>query len=57
MASSRRIPALFSISHMGFAAWYGEFTKVSGSLDLNPKSLGDPYPGRFDLDQQRQAQW
>jgi polyisoprenoid-binding protein YceI len=31
---------LFSISHMGFTTWYGEFTKVSGSLDLNPKSVG-----------------
>ena len=28
---------LFSISHMGFTTWYGEFTKVSGSLDLNRK--------------------
>jgi len=31
---------LFSISHMGFTTWYGEFTKVSGNLDLNPKSVG-----------------
>ena len=31
---------LFSISHMGFTTWYGEFTKVSGSLDLNPKAVG-----------------
>ena|ERR1700760_2050997 len=28
---------LFSVSHMGFTTWYGEFTGVSGSLDLDPK--------------------
>ena len=53
---------LFSISHMGFTTWYGEFTKVSGSLDLNPKSVGKStleihIPVEFDLDQQRQARW
>ena len=31
---------LFSVSHMGFTTWYGEFTGVSGSLNLNPKSAG-----------------
>ncbi len=30
---------LFSVSHMGFTTWYGEFTNVSGSLTLNPKAL------------------
>jgi len=30
---------LFSVSHMGFTTWYGEFTNVSGSLNLAPKSL------------------
>jgi len=28
---------LFSVSHMGFTTWYGEFTNVSGSLALDPK--------------------
>jgi polyisoprenoid-binding protein YceI len=31
---------LFSLDHLGFTTWYGEFTKVSGSLDLNPKAVG-----------------
>lgn len=30
---------LFGVSHMGFTTWYGEFTKVSGSLDLTPKAV------------------
>jgi polyisoprenoid-binding protein YceI len=30
---------LFSLSHMGFTTWYGEFTHVSGTLTLNPKAL------------------
>jgi polyisoprenoid-binding protein YceI len=29
---------LFSVSHMGFTTWYGEFTNVSGKLDLDPKA-------------------
>ena len=29
---------LFSVSHLGFTTWYGEFTNVSGNLDLNPKA-------------------
>jgi polyisoprenoid-binding protein YceI len=29
---------LFSVSHMGFTTWYGEFTGVSGNLNLNPKA-------------------
>jgi len=32
---------LFSVSHMGFTTWYGEFTKVSGTLDLKPKAVGE----------------
>jgi polyisoprenoid-binding protein YceI len=28
---------LFSVSHLGFTTWYGEFTSVSGSLNLDPK--------------------
>ena len=27
---------LFSVSHLGFTTWYGEFTNVSGSLNLDP---------------------
>jgi len=30
---------LFSVSHMGFTTWYGEFSNVSGSLTLAPKSI------------------
>jgi polyisoprenoid-binding protein YceI len=30
---------LFSVSHLGFTTWYGEFTSVSGSLALTPKSV------------------
>ncbi|VFU09432.1 YceI family protein [Methylocella tundrae] len=29
---------LFSVSHMGFTTWYGEFTNVTGTLDLDPKA-------------------
>ena len=31
---------LFSVSHMGFTTYYGEFPNVSGSLDLKPKAIG-----------------
>lgn len=31
---------LFSVSHLGFTTWYGEFSNVSGSLDLDPKAVG-----------------
>jgi polyisoprenoid-binding protein YceI len=30
---------LFSVSHLGFTTWYGEFTKVSGTLNLMPKDV------------------
>jgi polyisoprenoid-binding protein YceI len=30
---------LFSVSHMGFTNFYGEFPKVSGSLELKPKDV------------------
>lgn len=30
---------LFGVSHMGFSTWYGEFTNVSGTLKLEPKSV------------------
>ncbi len=29
---------LFSVSHMGFTTWYGQFTNVSGKLDLDPRA-------------------
>jgi polyisoprenoid-binding protein YceI len=29
---------LFSVSHMGFTTWYGEFTGASGSLTIDPKN-------------------
>ncbi len=32
---------LFAISHLGFTTWYGEFTHVSGSLNLTPKSVAN----------------
>jgi polyisoprenoid-binding protein YceI len=31
---------LFSVDHLGFTTWYGEFTKVTGSLNLSPKDVG-----------------
>ncbi len=31
---------LFAVSHMGFTTWYGEFTHVSGTLNLTPRSVG-----------------
>ena len=30
---------LFAVSHMGFTTWYGQFTNVSGTLNLDPKAL------------------
>jgi polyisoprenoid-binding protein YceI len=30
---------LFSLDHMGFTTWYGEFTGVSGTLTLSPKAV------------------
>jgi len=30
---------LFAVSHMGFTTWYGEFTNVSGTLTLAPKTI------------------
>ncbi|MBB5374391.1 YceI family protein [Acidocella aromatica] len=30
---------LFAVSHMGFTTWYGDFTNVSGSLNLDPAKL------------------
>jgi polyisoprenoid-binding protein YceI len=30
---------LFSVAHLGFTTWYGEFTKVSGTLNLMPKDV------------------
>jgi polyisoprenoid-binding protein YceI len=29
----------FSVSHMGFTNWFGDFTGVSGSLKLDPKNI------------------
>lgn len=29
----------FSVFHMGFTDWYGDFTGVSGSLSLDPKNV------------------
>lgn len=29
---------LFSVNHMGFSTWYGDFTGAKGSLTLNPKA-------------------
>jgi len=30
----------FSVSHMGFSNWYGDFTGVTGALTLDPKAIG-----------------
>jgi polyisoprenoid-binding protein YceI len=32
---------LFSILHMGFTHYYGDFTGVSGKLSIDPKHVGD----------------
>jgi polyisoprenoid-binding protein YceI len=32
---------LFAVSHMGFTTWYGEFTHVSGNLNLTPNAVGN----------------
>jgi polyisoprenoid-binding protein YceI len=37
---------LFSVDHLGFTTWYGEFTNVSGSLMLNPTH---PAASSFDI--------
>jgi len=29
----------FTVSHMGFSDWYGDFTGVSGTLSLDPKAV------------------
>lgn len=31
---------LFGVSHFGFSTFYGEFTNVSGTLNLAPKAVG-----------------
>jgi len=36
---------MFSVSHMGFTNWYGDFSSVSGSLSLDPK-----HPANATLD-------
>ena len=30
---------VFSVSHMGFTTWYGDFTSASGTLSFDPKAL------------------
>jgi polyisoprenoid-binding protein YceI len=37
---------LFSVSHLGFTTWYGEFTKVSGSL---PRSEEAPAKSTLEI--------
>ena len=37
---------LFNVSHLGFTTWYGEFTKVSGTLNLDPKA---PAKSTFEI--------
>jgi polyisoprenoid-binding protein YceI len=37
---------LFAVSHMGFTTWYGQFTNVSGTLNLDPKALSS---SSFDI--------
>ena len=36
----------FTVNHMGFTEWYGDFTSVSGSLTLDPKR---PAANRVDI--------
>ena len=37
---------LFSVSHFGFTTYYGEFSGVSGTLDLDPKN---PSASKLDI--------
>ncbi len=37
---------MFSVSHMGFTTWYGDFTHVSGQLKLDPT---DPKGSRLNV--------
>lgn len=37
-ADTSHTRVLFSLSHMGFSTWYGDFTGVTGSLTLDPKA-------------------
>ena len=37
---------LFSVSHMGFSTFHGQFTKASGTLSLDPRSPAD---SRFEI--------
>ena len=32
---------VFSVSHMGFSTWYGDFAGATGTLTLDPKALAD----------------
>lgn len=32
---------VFSLSHMGFSTWYGDFSGATGTLTLDPKALAD----------------
>jgi polyisoprenoid-binding protein YceI len=37
---------LFSVNHLGFTTWYGDFTKPTGTLTLDPK---DPARSHIDV--------
>ena len=37
---------LFSVSHMGFSTYYGQFSGASGSLELDPRT---PSKSRFEI--------
>jgi polyisoprenoid-binding protein YceI len=30
----------FDLDHMGFSTWYGDFSQVTGAMELNPANLG-----------------
>ena len=36
----------FSVDHMGFSTWYGDFTGAKGSLTLDPKNVA---ASKFDI--------
>ncbi|WP_304186698.1 YceI family protein [Phenylobacterium aquaticum] len=43
---SNHARVVFSVSHMGFSTWYGDFSKPTGSLTIDPKA---PAAAKLDV--------